>query len=94
MINNAKRKHRKHCLPPDAGIARSTAGGFGAGAAARARGDCFRRCIPCGNEGALDSGWWVGNEAREVRKSRKRGEIVVLRARRGTCTGGSRTPPV
>ena len=87
MINNAKGKYRNYCLPPDAGFARSTAGGFGAGAAILARGDCHRRCIPCDNEGAWESGWRVGNEEREVWKARKHGDLVVSRAGRGICTG-------
>jgi len=39
-------------------------------------------------------GGWVGNEEREVWKARKHGELVVLRAGGGICTGGSRTPRV
>ena len=52
MINNAKRKYKNCCPHADARFARSTGGGFGAYAAALARGDCYRRCIPCDNEGA------------------------------------------
>ena len=83
MINNAKRTYRNYCPPPGAGFADSTAGGFGAGAAALARGDCYSRCIPWDNEDAWESGWWVGNEGREVRKARKNGDLVDSGAGRG-----------
>jgi len=63
MINNAKGKYRNHCPLPDAGFARSTGGGFGAGTAALARGDCYRRTIPCSNEGVWGL-WGVGGQQR------------------------------
>jgi len=47
MINNAKRKYRNYCPPPDARYACSTAGGIGAGAAALASiGNAARQTFP------------------------------------------------
>lgn len=95
MTNNAKRKYRNHCPLPNARFTRSTGGGFGAGAATIAGGDCYRLCIPYDNKGAWELfGGWVGNDEREVQKARKHGEPAVLRAGGGICSGGSRTPRV
>jgi len=65
MINNTKGEYRNHCPLTDAGFACSTGGGFGAGAAALARGDCYRRAILCGNEGTW--GLWVMGGQRRMR---------------------------